>query len=94
MKNEIELKAKSAADAAFKLKSVNTKIKNAALFQMAAALTGNTLQIIKENEKDRWKGLHIIRNESSHPSDQSIFLPLEAITIVKNISNEINKLFM
>jgi hypothetical protein len=50
--------------------------------------------VIKENEKDRWKGLHIIRNESSHPSDQSIFHPLEAITIVKNISNEINKLFM
>ncbi len=57
MKNEIELKAQSAADAAFKLKSVDTKTKNAALQQMAESLTLNSLAIIKGNEKDINNGI-------------------------------------
>ncbi len=42
----------------------------------------------------RWRGIRRLRNEASHPADQSIFPPGEALTILDLAVELINSLFI
>jgi hypothetical protein len=49
--------------------------------------------IVDAHEKDRWTAIRHLRNEASHPKDQSIFPPSEALHIVDAAIELINPLF-
>lgn len=48
---------------------------------------------IVAHEQDRWTAIRHLRNEASHPKDQSIFPPSEALHIVDAAIELINPLF-
>ena len=48
---------------------------------------------IGAHEQDRWTAIRQLRNEASHPKDQSIFPPSEALHIVDAAIELINPLF-
>jgi len=49
--------------------------------------------IVDAPEKNRWTSIRHLRNEASHPKDQSIFPPSEALHIVDAAIELINPLF-
>ncbi|MGA2434026.1 MAG: hypothetical protein ABSG25_01935 [Bryobacteraceae bacterium] len=48
---------------------------------------------ITAEQQVRWKGVRIMRNEASHPKDQSIFSPCMALKILDKTVDLINPLF-
>ena len=49
--------------------------------------------VIRVHDKDRWTAIRHFRNEASHPKDQNIFPPSEALHIVDAAIELINALF-
>jgi hypothetical protein len=49
--------------------------------------------VIPESEKVRWQGIRGLRNIASHPEDQSIVAPGDALHSLHQIAAIINRLF-
>jgi len=45
-------------------------------------------------DKDSWEAIRYLRNEASHPKDQTIYSPGMVISVLESISECINSLFV
>ncbi len=50
--------------------------------------------VIPQTEVLRWTGIRKLRNLSSHPERQSIYMPPEALRFVESIAEQANSLFV
>lgn len=78
------------ASASFKCKVMNAPPKKN--FAKKVEWLGDN-GVITAEQKLRWKSARIMRNEASHPKDQSIFSPCMALTILNTTVELINPLF-
>ncbi len=50
--------------------------------------------VIPQTEASRWTRIRKLRNFSSHPEMQSIYMPLEALKFIESIAKHVNSLFV
>lgn len=50
--------------------------------------------VIPQNEALRWTGIRHLRNFSSHPEMQSIYMPTDDLRFIESMVNHINTLFV